>query len=238
MVDIISSPTDESLMPAAVAFFLTPWTPPEERDNGVYDYIKGLYEKQNVHYLGRSAFMPGFYIFTNVKVENPREFSGLKIRTSPTFDPFLKALGAAGVSMSMPEQYTAMERGVIDGWTGTLRAISAFKLQEVTKYRINHKFYGSNTYFLFNLDSWNRLSKKQQDVITEIAINIEHELVSFYTQVDNDMWQMSVEAGMENIEFSSADAQWYVDLADTSAWEEVKKTSPEHYDKFKELMTK
>ena len=55
----------------------------------------------------------------------------------------------------------------------------SFKMAEVTKYRINHPFMGNlATCFLMNLDTWNRLPKDLQELVTEAALEVEDELIA------------------------------------------------------------
>ena len=44
------------------------------------------------------------------------------------------------------------------------------------------------------------------------------------------------EAGVEVIEFSPADAKWFVDLAYSEAWNHLNSLSPVHGPKLKELL--
>ena len=43
------------------------------------------------------------------------DLTGLKMRSVPTYDAFLKALGATTVTIQLPEIHSALQRGIVDG---------------------------------------------------------------------------------------------------------------------------
>ena len=43
------------------------------------------------------------------------DLTGKKMRTTPLYTPFFKAMGATTKNISPAEVYTALERGVVDG---------------------------------------------------------------------------------------------------------------------------
>ncbi len=71
-------------MPGAGSFKLSPFTPEEERKNGVYDYMAARHEKYGLKYIGRPN--PGksnyFHLYLNKKKENEiqllKQFGGQK----------------------------------------------------------------------------------------------------------------------------------------------------------------
>ncbi len=74
------------------------------------------------------------------------------------------------VTLRPSEVYTAVERGVVDGFAlSTVGMIVDAGLYEVTKYTIDHPFLNTNFVVIMNLDSWNRIPKNLQDLLRETA---------------------------------------------------------------------
>lgn len=107
-------------------------------------------------------------IGTKKPVRTAEDIKGMKIRAlagAPT--EMLKELGAAAVLMPPTEIYTAMERGVIDGWMISWEACAGSKYWEVTDYWTTANMYQPALAFLMNQDAWNRLPPDIQKIFDE-----------------------------------------------------------------------
>ena len=73
-------------------------------------------------------------LMTNKVVRTPDDLKGLKLRT-PSRDQaaIIKGLGAIPVGMPMPQTYSAIEKGVVDGALVGISVVNSFKLAEVVK---------------------------------------------------------------------------------------------------------
>jgi len=170
-IDMTMIPTGflENMVPGADATRLSELTPFEEQKTGAYDFILEQYKKAGLYYLGRQqtqreAF---FYLFTKKRCEKPQDFVGLKLTSSPSFHALYKGLGATVTHAAMPEYYSALEKGVVDGLGTSLFFWAGSRIYEVTKYAIDHPFYTPTPAVVLNLNSWNRLPKHLQDLMTE-----------------------------------------------------------------------
>jgi len=74
-------------------------------------------------------------------VKSPDELKGLRIRTSPMYIDFLKALGTTPISTSPGDIYQAMERKVVDGFCWPFTKVRDWGFHEVTKHVIGPSFY-------------------------------------------------------------------------------------------------
>jgi TRAP-type mannitol/chloroaromatic compound transport system substrate-binding protein len=119
-------------------------TAKERRDAGLMKIVDEAYRKRkNVMHLGAVPDGVGYNLILKKKVDRA-DLTGLKIRTNPFYDPLVKALGAAAVSIAPGELYTALEKGVVDGTAGTAIGIMDYKLHEVTKYLLRPRFGENN----------------------------------------------------------------------------------------------
>jgi TRAP-type C4-dicarboxylate transport system substrate-binding protein len=240
VVDMVLSPPDESLIPESMSFILSTQTPAQEREGGYYDLMAEIYRKQNLLYLGRGSLGNEFHIMLAKKrAQRPEDLAGLKLRASGTTLPLIKALEAAPVSVPLPDVYTAMERGVVDGTIGVKSGLKTWGLAPVVKYTINHPLYGQNLLILVNMDSWNKLPADYQNVMKEIMVDIENnDLAEYYEERSRIAFEMGFENGMQLIDFSAADAKRLVDLAQKVIWDEIYKKSPEYAPKLQQSLMK
>jgi len=82
----------------------------------LWTYFNQLHnEKLNAWYLTRQFHNVAFHLYLNKKIDRP-SLKGLKIRVVPLFKDFVEALGGTPITMSPGEIYTALERGVVDGY--------------------------------------------------------------------------------------------------------------------------
>jgi TRAP-type C4-dicarboxylate transport system substrate-binding protein len=212
---------------------LMPW---EEREKGVYDFLNRLHqEKLNAYYVGR--FTPGlpFHLYTNKKLDGP-DLSGMKIRVTPVYKPFVEALGGVAVTTSPGEVYTALERGVVDGYGWPATKISDFGWHEVTDYVIDPGFYQVDVGIVVNLDFWNGLPDDLKKVINEVAVEIERDAAEHYAQLIEEERSFITSQGVKVIELTGRDRETYLDTAYEAGWKEVLKKSPENGAKMKELL--
>jgi tripartite ATP-independent transporter DctP family solute receptor len=119
------------------------------------------------------------------EVKTPPDLKGLKIRTMPdsVLVDTMNALGAMGVSMGIPELYSAVQQGVLDGVSTSAQFLYSLKIHEVAKYYIHLKVQTSPAIVLINLKFWNSLSPDIQKVFLEASKNWEKNNDAYY--VDN-----------------------------------------------------
>ncbi len=215
-------------------------TPQEERENGFYDYFNELNQQHGLFYLGRMWAWegPGTVIFTNKRVETPSELAGQMLAAELLYAGFPEALGVVPMAIPDDELYTALERGVVDGFVNPIDQVLYAGYQEVVKYMIDHPYYKTNGMQIMNLDTWNSLPKHLQDLVMEVMIEVEADQGPFYTGIRETDRQGLIDAGVELITFSPADAEWYINLAYDSIWDLEMEKNPEHAAKMRELLTK
>jgi len=212
-------------------------TPPEERKSGYYDLRVDLLKKHNLFYLGRPEHGVWFHLFTNKPVKRPQELAGQKIRTSATYEPFVKTLGAVPITLPGSEVYTALERGVVDGYAWSVLGNISMGWPEVCKNIVEPKLYSMNLEALVNLDTWNKLSKADQKLLMDLMIENEKKFTKIFEELGEKELKAMQAKGMKMIKFTPEDTKWYVDLAYKAGWDEVVKKSPELGPKLLKLLS-
>ena len=226
-----------NLMPEADALKMAQVTMAEQRKNGAFELINEIWAKKaNMYYLGRPIEHQPFHLYINKKIDKP-DLTGLKIRITPVYRDFFQALGANVIVTPPGEVYTALERGVVDGYGWPIHQIFDFGWDKKTKYRLDPGFYTADLSILVNLDRWKGMTQRQRDLLTKHAQMHEADNVSWKDYNANDIRRQK-ESGIEVITFSAADNQRFLDRAYEVGWAEAIKRSPEHAPALRKLLTR
>ena len=230
----------KSLAPAVQAKGLSHMTAWEERAAGVHDiWDQILQEKMNAKYLGTVQSGNQFAIYSNKKIEKLSDLKGLNIRSMPLYSPFLTKLGAKPIIIPPPDVYTALQRGVVDGFLFSEDAeIPDWGWEEVTKYKIMPHFFQIENATLMNLDKYNALPKDLQEILEMCVEIFEGQDSVRYLQLKEAGWKKMQAAGMTEIVLPPEDAAELVKVAYEATWETVLKDAPEWGPKLKELLDK
>jgi TRAP-type C4-dicarboxylate transport system substrate-binding protein len=226
-----------NVFPESDALKLTQMPVAEQRRNGAFDYIQKVWaEKGNMVYLARIVEHQPFHVYLTKPIEKP-SLNGLKIRITPVYRDFFTALGATVMQTAPGEVYTALERGVVDGYGWPIGGIFDNNWQERTRFRVDPGFYDAEVSLLVNQDAWKKLSPKQREFLTGQALSLESR---------NDYWKIygqqeaerQAKAGIKTIRFEGAQAKEFSDKAYETGWAGIIKTSPVHGPKMRELFTR
>jgi len=125
---------------------------------------------KDVHLLQMWTTTPYFLITAKKQVKTLEDIKGLKIRApgGPPTDQ-MKALGAVPVLIPMPDNYLALQKGVIDGMGTVWEATYAFRLYEVVKYYTFVPLAASYFSMPMNKQKWESLPKEIQNAITSVS---------------------------------------------------------------------
>jgi len=227
-----------SMVPVADAMNLTELQPWEERAKGVNDFLNKIHEaKANAVYLGRLGPGMSFQLFLNKPIDSA-DLSGLKIRCSPTHTAFLKSVGAAPVVIPPPDVYTALERGVVDGFVWVEGLIRDWGWQEVTKYIVEPTFYNGVNNVLVNKDVWDKLPDNLKQIIQKSEEQAEHLAVErARAHVASEMKAFEA-AGIKVIRLPEPEAAKFSKAARDALAEVMIKKSPEDAPKLIEMISK
>lgn len=228
------------MIPEAEAFGLSQLSPPEERQSGFSDLMVEIHKKNELMYVGRAmGLVPLGVLCTKKKLNRPQDLKGMKIRTVTIYDAFMRELGAIPVTIPVPEIYTSLERGIVDGFIQPLAGgFTRLGFHEVVNYIVKHYFYQIPTVILANLKSWNEVPEDGRKLMLDTLIELEKTEVAFYKAIHDEELQKAQEKGVKVIEFSPEDAKWFVDTAYRVSWENLTKKAPENAPKLRKLSSK
>jgi TRAP-type C4-dicarboxylate transport system substrate-binding protein len=222
-----------NVMPEADAWKLTERPMAELRRNGGYDYMAKLYDqKMNAILLARHIDNNPFHLYLNKPITNS-DLTGLKLRITPVYRDFFQAQGATVVQTAPGEVYTALERGVVDGYGWPITGIFDLGWHEKTKYRVDPGFYSAEVSVLVNKASWARLNDRQKRVIADAAAWLEAQAAEVAKENEADIAKQKA-AGIQVISLGDD----FKKKAVEAGWAGIIKQSPEHGAKLKELFAK
>jgi TRAP-type transport system periplasmic protein len=226
-----------NVMPEADFLKLTQVTIAEQRKNGAFDAINKVWnEKANMQYLARVVENQPFHLYTNKKIDKP-DLSGQKIRITPVYRDFFQSLNAAVITTPPGEVYTALERGVVDGYGWPIGGIFDLNWQEKTKFRVDPGFYDAEVSLVMNLPAYKRLTQAQRAYLEKQVLAFEGEN-GFWTKYAAEETARQEKAGIQAIRFDEQTAKAYRDKAYEVAWASAAKQSPEIANRFKPLFSK
>ena len=223
-----------NLMPEADGFKLISKPMSEQRRNGTWAFINQLHnQKLNAQYLARQFHNVPFHIYLNKKIDK-LDFTGMKIRVTPVYKDIVEALSGTTITTPPGEVYTALERGVVDGYGWPITGIFDLGWEKVTKFRMEPAFYSVEVNVLVNLDVWKGLNDAQRKVLNDAALWLEGLDGENEAAIKAER-ERQAKAGIQAIDFGATESKTFLTKANDVAWQSVIKRAPENGPKLRAL---
>ncbi len=226
------------LVPSATASNLSFKTYGEIAQTGYLDLMTEVHAERGLHYLGEIPASPvKFFLFFKEEVGGLDDIEGKRIRVFPTILPFVESLGAEPLVLPMGEIYTAMERGVIDGFAqSNLGWVDQF--EDVVNYYVTPPYYRAGFNVLVNPEAWSELP---EDLQARVQSYLRDELAPEIDDSWNDIiatgYQQMDDAGFQEVELTGDDADQYLSTAIEAAWDKLAEdVDPELHAKLKAML--
>jgi len=226
-----------SVLPEVDALKLSVFTPAEERTKGAWAYVNQLHEKIGLYYLARLGLGTQFHLYLEKPIKTA-DLKGLNIRVSPMYLQMVKGLGGNPVVIPPTEVYSALERNVVDGYCWPSVGIRDWGWDKQTKYVVDPGFYQVPNPLVMNLNTWNKLPKKLQDLLTEAATEAEKKVVSDFDNLAKQERPILLKAGIQVITLPTAESEKLLKVAYDEGWKDVLVKSPVAGAKLQELLTR
>ncbi|HXJ08038.1 MAG TPA: TRAP transporter substrate-binding protein DctP [Burkholderiales bacterium] len=224
-----------NVMPEADILKLSETSAAEQRKNGGYELINKIWgEKGNMRYLAKTVEFTPFHLYLNKKIDKP-DLTGLKIRITPVYREFFQSMNAQVMTTAPGEVYTALERGVIDGYGWPIHALFDLNWQEKTKYRVDPGFYNAEVSLIMNLDKYKGLPAKVREALDRetLAYEKQNDFWKTYNQAET---RRQAEAGIQTITFDAATSKAFVAKAKEVGWANAIKASPQYGEQLKKVL--
>jgi TRAP-type transport system periplasmic protein len=230
--DMLHSPTAYyiGLVPEGYALTLSTNTPAQIRANGGFAMLQKIWaEKANAKLLawGEAGTQYNTYLAQEPSFtpDGHLSLNGFKMRVTGTYRPLFTALGATGVGIKATEVYTAIERGVVQGFGWPDVGIVKLGLAKSVKFRIDPPFYRSNNTVTVNMDVWNKLPGNVKGILEKAALDYETKAIAFMEGYKVADQKALAEGGMKLIKLNASATAHYINAANVSVWERLKKQS-------------
>lgn len=142
-----------------------------------------LQKKFNAKVLTLWPFGPQVF-YCNQEIKGVEDLKGLKVRSfTPSMSAMLESFGATPVTLQFSEVYPALQRGVASCGVTSPTSGNTGNWPEVTSYLLPLSVSGSVQGHFMNLDTWNKLSKEQQDA-----------LMKQFKTLESQLWDLAITA--------------------------------------------
>ncbi len=194
---------------------------------GYLDFMAKLHAEKGLIYVGELPVSQlRFHLFLRKSITKIADLKNMKIRVFPAIAPAVKALGASPLVLSMGEIYTAMERGIIDGFAQGVSGIGK-QYQGLLKGYIEPGFYRATFHLLANPKSWAKVPQATRAKVIDFVRNTDP--ATFEAG-----WNKPLEAGynrlaannIKAIRFSPEEEAKYKRLVLDAAWAAVRSKAP------------
>jgi TRAP-type C4-dicarboxylate transport system substrate-binding protein len=174
------------------------------------------------------------YMTKEMPVAKPEDLSGLRFRGAPNYNAIFKKYNIAGVNVAAPEVFTALERGVVQGYGWPLWGIEDFGWDKLTKTRIDPGFYSVVTNIIMNKSKYDSLTPEQRKVIDDAVVRFEKDDAIHAEAATRTAYDVHAKRGIKAVDFGPDFKKVALDLY----WEDLSKLSPEAIAKLQPLLVK
>ena len=157
--------------------------PGKLRESGLFEYISKNYEKrQGLKLLSLTPSGTNGYHMVLKSLPDPETgLKGRKIRGTSTYHPLIKKLGGSPVVLTFGQIYTALEKGVVDGYCWPVYGLKATKFYEAgAKFVMRPTLGVSRSFTLVNAKAFNKLPKKLQTILVEEGKKVEYWSIKWF----------------------------------------------------------
>ena len=192
--------------------------------------IKAQIDKAGVIVLA-DAWLAGAVASKKSCIRKPDDIKGLKIRSAgPTFAQMWQAAGASIVSVPSNEVYNALQTGVADATDTSSGSFVSFRIYEQVKCLTAP---GDNALWfmyepvLMSKKSFNRLNKKQQDVLRQAGKKSQDYFAKEGKGLDDAMVKAFKAHNVEVVTLSHDEYAQWLKVAEKSSYAEFAKEVPD-----------
>ena len=207
----------------------------EMRRNGTLDFLNKLMMEKGLYYYARTGDGVPYHIYLNKRIDKA-DLSGLKIRIAPIYREFFTRLGASVMQIAPGEVYTALDRGVVDGYGWPLLGVFDLGWHEKTKFRVDPGFYNIELGVIFSAKTWNALTPAQRDFLNKQVAWLEAKNADMAGKDAAADLKRQAEAGIQTIKLPDTEARKLLALSLEAGWAGVIASSPTHGPRLRQLM--
>ena len=213
-------------------------SPDQIRASGLADALdKVTREKAGVTVLGFPLQMR-FNVYLNRPIEKA-DLRGFKLRSTPIYDPVLKGLGAATVTLPPAELLTALQTGVVEGFAWPAVFVTGPGFARAIKYKVAPSWWVGTDIALMNAKAFDALPADTRKLMIDTMKDIEKEVQGYYLKKEKEEDVILAKIGVKTIELPIAE----VERVKRLHWQDgtqafLLRPSPKHGPILKEVMSR
>lgn len=180
-------------------------TPEQRRSSGIFDVVDRMYQRLGLKLVAMPMGPEGGYqLVLRQPLTAAGDLQGRKIRGNPTYANVIKLLGGSVVTMPPAEIYTALDKGVIDGFAFTSNGVLTTRFYEVSKYIVRPAFGFGTLPILANLAAWNRMPEADRKIMQEEGAKASAKWMGDITKLIVDEERALVAKGLQVVQMNAA----------------------------------
>lgn len=226
----------QNAIPELEVLTYTDYTVDELRKNGAWDYLNKLHkEKANLYLLNSATLGFEYNLYAKKKINSVQDLKGYKLRVAPSHIAFAKAAGADIIDLPLGDVHSAMDKGIVDGFAFVNIGITDFGWQKLITQVVGPSIAKTDMSIIMNNGVWEKIPSDIQKSMVEWAKEAE----TIETQYVAEKYQ-SEQKELEKLGIAKVDlGEELSKIAVDAGWGHIKqKTSPETYEKLRELFVK
>lgn len=213
-------------------------SPDQIRNSGLADALdKVTREKAGVTVLGFPLQMR-FNVYLNRPIDKA-DLKGFKLRSTPVYDPVLKGLGAATVTLPPAELLTALQTGVVEGFAWPAVFVTGPGFARAIKYKVAPSWWVGTDIALMNAQAFDALPADTRKLLIDTMKDIEKEVQGYFLKKEKEEDVILAKIGVKTIELPIAE----VERVNRLHWQDgtqafLLKPSPKYGPNLKEIMSR
>ncbi|PHQ69392.1 MAG: hypothetical protein COB93_08210, partial [Sneathiella sp.] len=170
-------------------------------------------EQKNVKLLFMFTPAPAGFLTRDKPVASISDLQGMKMRSAGAVaTDILKLVGANVVTIPLPEIYTALERGVVEGTVMDPVTTTTYKLYEPAKNFTPLSFSSVVAAVAMNQRSWDNLTSDQQVIVNAAVKRAVTRVIAAYTKKGHEAVKTMQKAKVDFIKFPADERERFVEL--------------------------
>ncbi|MEQ9642112.1 MAG: TRAP transporter substrate-binding protein [Alphaproteobacteria bacterium] len=157
--------------------------------------------------------VPAAFLTKGVAIEKIADLKDLKMRSAGAVaNDVLKLVGSNVLTVPLPELYTALERGVVNGSIMDPVTAVAYKLYEPADHFTNLSFSSVVAAVGMNTRSWEKLTPEQQKIVMEASATAATRVGPIYAEKRREAYEVMRKDNFTMLEFSADEKKKFADM--------------------------
>lgn len=235
----VGTALDRGLMIQSLPYIVSNWEEARKlyaTGSPLMNVVDELLNKQNLKLIsGWPCYFGGICLTKEPpSPADPNVPKNIKIRVPPqkSFELNAESLGYLATPIAWSEAFTSLQTGIVDGAIGAGAEGYYANFRDLAKYFLALNDHFEMWYFYMNLDLWNSLSKEDQQLIQEVASELETKRFAVAEEQEQANMQLLRDHGIEVITFTDEELAGFAKKAREYVWPRIREDiGPEIMDK-------